>query len=68
MVINERVAETLQTSYLAASDHLGSNPFQMLNFTGSHQVLGELRCGYVLALCHAVWQHASIGQLSILPG
>ena len=68
MVINERVAEALQTPYLSSAQHLGANPFQTLNFNGSHQVVGELQCSYVLALCHAVWQHASIGQLSILPG
>jgi mediator of RNA polymerase II transcription subunit 23 len=66
MVIHERVAETLQLPFLN-SPSASANPFHMLNFNSSHNVIGEFSCSYVLAMCHAVWQHASIGQLSILP-
>ena len=65
-MLNDRVTEVLQSAALCqpAGD---SNPFHMFNFTTTHQVIGELPCSYVLAMCHALWQHASIGQISILP-
>ncbi|ELT94621.1 hypothetical protein CAPTEDRAFT_178592 [Capitella teleta] len=64
IVIHERVAETLQLPHLGI---MSSDPFHMLNFNHSHSVIAEFSCSYVLAMCHSVWQHASIGQLSILP-
>lgn len=63
-MIHERVAETLQLPHLGI---MSSDPFHMLNFNHSHSVIAEFSCSYVLAMCHSVWQHASIGQLSILP-
>lgn len=39
-----------------------------LNFTACFQVHQDHPTLYLLALCHAFWQHASIGQLSGLPG
>ena len=41
--------------------------FKLLNFSAAHSVMSEQPCAYVLALTHAVWQHASIGQLSLVP-
>lgn len=67
MVLNERVIDTIQLPCLKSPSKDG-NPFLMLNFTTTHQVVGEVQPSYVLSLCHAVWQHASIGQLSIIPG
>ncbi|KAK2179641.1 hypothetical protein NP493_478g01047 [Ridgeia piscesae] len=65
-LLNTRIIETLQNPALM-NPHPGSKPFQMFNFSGSHQVIGEQHCGYLLALCHAIWHHASIGQLSSIP-
>lgn len=42
-------------------------PFQLFNFSGSQSVFAEQHCSYVLALTHAIWHHAGIGQLSQLP-
>lgn len=64
-MLQERVVHVMHDPLLADPSPT-CNPFQMFNFGGGHQVMGELQCGYVLALCHAVWVHASIGQLSTL--
>ncbi len=65
MVLHDEIIEVVKRLQDVGPN---SRPFQMFNFASSHQVVGEQHCSYVLALCHAVWQHASIGQLSILPG
>ncbi|XP_013404828.1 mediator of RNA polymerase II transcription subunit 23 [Lingula anatina] len=62
MVINEKILFAVQTPILA-----NFKPFEIFNFSTSHAVFGEVQCSYVLALCHALWHHASIGQISILP-
>lgn len=64
-VLNERIVEVLSGPMLTTPGLI--DPFQAFNFTCNHQVVGEMYYSYVLALCHAVWQHASIGQLSMLP-
>ena len=66
MVVNDRVVDTIRSPNIAAAG-ANFNPFKVFNFASSYSVFGEVQCGYVLALCHAVWQHASIGQLSIIP-
>ena len=66
-VIHEKTVEVLSLPSLAAPPP-NSKPFQMLNFGSAHSVLGDTPAAYLLAQCHAVWQHASIGQLSHLPG
>jgi len=63
MVLNDCIMEAIVDPHLSNAGQW-SNPFQMFNFNASHQVLGEVSYSYVLALCHAVWEHASIGQLS----
>ena len=41
--------------------------FEMFDFETSHEMFAETPPAYFLALSHAVWQHASIGQLSHIP-
>ncbi len=45
----------------------GCQPFQIFNFSVSHGQLAEQYSSYVVAISHAVWHHAGIGQLSQLP-
>ena len=66
-VLHDEIIEVISSRQLSEPSS-NAYRFQMFNFTTSHQVVGEQHCSYVLALCHAVWQHASIGQLSVLPG
>jgi len=64
-VLYDRVIDAMQDPLLAAPS-TSVDPFQLFDFSTCHQVIGEVRCSYVLALCHAVWVHASIGQLSTI--
>ncbi|XP_074643703.1 mediator of RNA polymerase II transcription subunit 23-like [Tubulanus polymorphus] len=65
-VINEKILEVMQN---LQQTNLPPNVdlFQIFNFTLSYNLYCEMECAYLLCLCHAVWQHASIGQLSVLP-
>ena len=69
--INQRIVDVIKqlANHPTAGNPCGgsANPFNLFNFGQNHQVVGEQHCSYVLSLCHAVWQHASIGQLSVLP-
>jgi len=64
-VLYNRVIEAMQDPLLVTPT-TNVDPFQLFDFSTCHQVIGEVRCSYVLALCHAVWVHASIGQLSTI--
>lgn len=66
MVLHDEIVEVVNSRHLSEQSP-SCHPFRVFNFTCSQQVVGEQHASYVLALCHAVWQHASIGQLSILP-
>ncbi|CAH1789085.1 unnamed protein product [Owenia fusiformis] len=65
--MNEKILEVMQSATFANPSG-DCNPFQMLNFSSSHAVYSRTLPSDVLALCHAVWIHASTGQLNHLPG
>ena len=64
--LNNRIVETLCSLPLTVQG--GCQPFQVFNFTTSQTVFAEQHMTYLLALSHAVWHHAGIGQLSQLSG
>ena len=43
------------------------NPFRVFGFSSCHSMLALTDTSQLLGLCHAVWHHAGIGQLSHLP-
>lgn len=63
--LNNKIYEVINSKTLASPG--GCQPFQIFNFTVSHGQIAEQYSSYVLAICHAVWHHAGIGQLSQLP-
>ncbi|KAK3090128.1 hypothetical protein FSP39_009382 [Pinctada imbricata] len=65
MSLNTKIAEVVTSPPLTIQGMC--QPFQLFNFTESMTVLAEQNCTYLLALSHAVWHHAGIGQLSQLP-
>ena len=68
MVISDRIKTVIQSSLLTGTNTLQDfNPFQMFNFSRCHVLFSEIHCGYMLALSHAIWQHATIGQLNVVP-
>ncbi|XP_012943009.1 mediator of RNA polymerase II transcription subunit 23 [Aplysia californica] len=65
-VLNSRILEAIMSPMLVnpAAHH---SPFKILNVSLSHLQNAEHQCSTVLELCHGVWHHAGIGQLSHLP-
>jgi len=53
-------------SPLLANPSSDMDPFLMFDFAGSYNSMTELPCSYLVALTHAVWYHASIGQICTL--
>ncbi|PVD23184.1 hypothetical protein C0Q70_16447 [Pomacea canaliculata] len=66
VMLNERIMAAMQNPCLTAPPP-GLNPFQLFGFNTCHSMLAETDISHVLGLCHAVWHHAGIGQLSHLP-
>ncbi|GIY39674.1 mediator of RNA polymerase II transcription subunit 23 [Caerostris darwini] len=64
-ILNDRILEVLQ-SPLLANPPPQVNPFMMFNFADSYNSMTEFPCSYLVALTHAVWYHASIGQICTL--
>ena len=44
-----------------------SFPYSFLDFSANVAMHSETNADYVLAVTHALWHHASIGQLSQVP-
>ncbi|CAG5128947.1 unnamed protein product, partial [Candidula unifasciata] len=65
-VLNDWILKAITSPMLEApAPH--HNPFKALNVSLSHLQHAEHQCSTVLELCHGVWHHAGIGQLSHLP-
>ncbi|GFU50837.1 mediator of RNA polymerase II transcription subunit 23 [Trichonephila clavipes] len=64
-VLNDRILDVMQ-SPLLSNPLPEMDPFLMFDFVGSYNSMTELPCSYVVALTHAVWYHASIGQICTL--
>jgi len=62
-VLNERILEMMQSPTLESN----SNPFDLMDFTNSHSSMNEMQCSYLIALTHAVWHNANVGQISLMP-
>ncbi|KAK3781044.1 hypothetical protein RRG08_046348 [Elysia crispata] len=65
-VLNERILQAISCHMLETPDP-HHNPFKILNVSLSHLQMAQHECSTILELCHAVWHHAGIGQLSHLP-
>ncbi|KAK6167600.1 hypothetical protein SNE40_021588 [Patella caerulea] len=67
-VLSDQIVKTLQSQELVnLGNSSSSNLFEKLNFKKSHAAYAERDCSSLLCLCHAIWHHAGIGQLSLLP-
>ncbi|CAG2102015.1 unnamed protein product [Medioppia subpectinata] len=62
-VLNDRILEMMQSPTLECN----SNPFDLMDFTNSHSSMNEMQCSYLIALTHAVWHNANVGQISLMP-
>nr|KAG5705861.1 hypothetical protein BaRGS_030751 [Batillaria attramentaria] len=65
VVLNERIMGAITHPSLTSGST--SYPYHLYGFSTCHAMLAETDTSHVLGLCHAVWHHAGIGQLSHLP-
>ncbi|CAN8025150.1 unnamed protein product [Ixodes persulcatus] len=65
-VLSDRILSALQGPNLQNGSG-GQSIFQLLSFSSNHSSITEVQCCYLMALVHAVWYHASIGQISQIP-
>ncbi|XP_074597338.1 mediator complex subunit 23 [Brevipalpus obovatus] len=64
-VLNDHIIAMMQNPLLTTNPH--PDPFQLMDFTGSHKCMTELQPAYLIALSHAFFHHASIGQMNPIP-
>ena len=64
-VLLDRILEVMESPSLAETGSL-PDPFKVMDFKGSHSRMNEVQIGYMIGLTHAVWHHASVGQVSLL--
>ncbi|KAI1287629.1 Mediator of RNA polymerase II transcription subunit 23 [Halotydeus destructor] len=65
-VLMDKIVETLQSPILAKAGQI-KEPFELMDFCSNIGSSNEVQLGYVIGLSHAVWHHASVGQISLLP-
>lgn len=65
-VVDDRLIEVLTSNQMMVWPYHNS-AFQMFNFSVTHDSLLENKFSYMLALAHAMWHHAGVGQISALP-
>lgn len=66
-VLHDRILEVIQ-SPLLSMPLPDMDPFQVFDFSKSHCTMTEVQCSHLVALTHAIWYHASVGQISaVLP-
>lgn len=65
-VLLDRIIDMMTNSPLAVKGAV-ENPFDVMDFEGSHSTMADVQIGYMIALTHAVWHHASVGQVNLLP-
>ncbi|KAG1666788.1 Mediator of RNA polymerase II transcription subunit 23 [Nymphon striatum] len=70
LVLHTHILKMLETPMFVSPSINPSSNFDLMeafDFTKSHQMYREVSCSYLLALTHAIWHHATIGQISKLP-
>uniref|UniRef100_T1HR14 Mediator of RNA polymerase II transcription subunit 23 n=1 Tax=Rhodnius prolixus TaxID=13249 RepID=T1HR14_RHOPR len=65
-VLQERLVDVLSCPKLTNWPYRNS-PFQLFNFSTTHNSLLDNKFSYTLALAHAIWYHAGVGHLATLP-
>ncbi|KAK7100374.1 mediator of RNA polymerase II transcription subunit 23-like isoform X2 [Littorina saxatilis] len=66
VVLNDRIMSAINSPALT-SPVPDVDPFRMFGYGTCHSTLALTDTSQLLGLCHAIWHHAGIGQLSHLP-
>lgn len=65
-VLHDRLVETISCPKLALWDY-SRCPFDMFNFTEVDNSWVVNKYVYVVAVAHAMWHHAGVGQILAVP-
>jgi mediator of RNA polymerase II transcription subunit 23 len=65
-VLHDRLVEVINCPKLIEWPYRNS-PFQMFNFSVTHNAMLECKFSYTLATAHAIWHHAGVGQIATIP-
>lgn len=65
-VLHERIQEVISSPGLIEWPYR-CTPFQLFEFSSTHDGLLENKYSYTLALAHSIWHHAGLGQISVVP-
>ena len=65
VVLHEQIIATLTDLPSQLPSNI-TNVYTAFNFQQTHNVMSEQTYNYVIALTHATWLHASIGQASLV--
>ncbi|BES98684.1 Mediator of RNA polymerase II transcription subunit [Nesidiocoris tenuis] len=66
VILQDRLVEVITCPKLTNWTYRNS-PFQLFNFTATHNSLLDNKFSYTLALAHAIWHHAGVGHLATIP-
>lgn len=68
LVLHDRILEVMQSPQLLQwNNWFRNSPFQMFNFSVTHNCLLENKFSYTLATAHSMWHHAGVGQITTVP-
>lgn len=65
-VLHERLVEVITCPQIMQWNYRNT-PFQLFDFSATHDSLLENKFSYTLALAHSMWHHAGVGQIATVP-
>lgn len=65
-VLQDRLVEVITCTKLQEWPYRNS-PFQLFNFSTTHNSYLDNKFSYTLAVAHSIWHHAGVGHLSTIP-
>lgn len=63
--LQHRIVRMMEDPVFTTQFH--PEPLRLMNFTESHKRMTEMQPSYLIALSHAFFHHASIGQITTIP-
>ncbi|KAJ8687549.1 hypothetical protein QAD02_023343 [Eretmocerus hayati] len=61
--LHDRLLEIVASPGLTSWQYDNLTPFQLFNFTLTHNTFLENKYSHILALAHSIWHHAGVGQI-----
>ena len=64
--LHNRLIETITSAGLTKWQYDNLSPFQLFNFSLTHNSFLENKYSYMLALAHSIHHHAGVGQIVMM--